>query len=99
MVQKKTHNCPIFSTKWHMKQGPMKYIKGLLAFLGILCLSGSVPIPETGKKINNSLDTGSDFDKILLVERHAIKSTHVYTYHQEDNNLDIPPEYASYNLQ
>ncbi len=26
-----------------------------------------------------------DFTKILLVERHAIKSSHVYTYHEEGN--------------
>ncbi|MCP4309926.1 MAG: hypothetical protein GY790_01565 [Bacteroidetes bacterium] len=36
-----------------------------------------------------SLTEGSgtlDFTKILLVQRHAIKSSHVYTYHEEDNN-------------
>lgn len=26
-----------------------------------------------------------DFSRIVLVQRHAIRSTHVYTYHQEDN--------------
>lgn len=32
---------------------------------------------------NRTPDTG--FESIILVERHAIRSTHVYTYHEEDN--------------
>ena len=27
----------------------------------------------------------NDFDSILIVQRHAIRSSHVYTYHEEDN--------------
>lgn len=52
----------------------------------ILLLCNSVLFGVNENK--NKLDTISQelgFSKILLVERHAIFSSHVYTYHEEDN--------------
>ena len=42
---------------------------------------------KNSEKGRNVSDICSElgFTKILLVERHAIYSSHVYTYHEEDN--------------
>ena len=63
----------------------MKLLRGLLAFVLIILLGGSMPWGDNYNNIDPGLIPSLDFEKVLLVERHAIKSTHVYTYHQEDN--------------
>jgi len=58
--------------------------------LCILCLVLNVSFissSSSNDKSKNLKDVCPDlgFSKILLVERHAIHSSHVYTYHEEDN--------------
>lgn len=55
----------------------------ILLFSLIICF-----FPGRGKNLETThtlAERELNFSKILLVERHAIKSTHVYTYHEEDN--------------
>ena len=54
----------------------------LLMFVSLL-----VSFPASGNKKDNLSKVASKlgFTKSLLVERHAIHSSHVYTYHEEDN--------------
>ena len=60
----------------------IKYLVIILLFTGT---SGSTIINESLSEIRERAINSLDFNKIILVKRHAIRSTHVYTYHQEDN--------------
>mgnify|MGYP001826992599 CR=1 FL=1 len=63
----------------------MKIFKSLVFIILLVACGGSDISRYELKAINKHSIDKLDFGKILLVERHAIKSTHVYTYHEEDN--------------
>lgn len=59
-------------------------IKLVFCFLILLCCLPFYSMSNGGKRIAK-ICSESEFSEILLVERHAIYSSHVYTYHEEDN--------------
>jgi len=62
---------------------PTNKLKLLTTFF-LLSVITSVAVGVKGNRFSE-ISNELGFSKLLLVERHAIHSTHVYTYHEEDN--------------
>ena len=63
----------------------MKFLNLTMIICSVLVIISSGSPENINSFSEQFTDQQFNFDKILLIERHAIKSSHVYTYHEEDN--------------